>query len=657
MSHLLTPQGVRKLLAPKDTSGGEPITVQVIHIRNVPSTQGDRYRVVLSDGEFYTQGMMSSQLNYLVSNGNLSVDGLVVIQDFMCNQIQGKNIVILLSAEALSENPGRRLGTPKDFMQSEAGKATANANEGMSAQPLYNSTNSHTMNDNNNSYVKPEPVGNGSMSVSPTRSSGGKNPYGRPSSSSSSINASSNAPIVRSSNTVSTNYTLIKNLNLYHSRWTIQARITSKSDIRTWSNAKGEGSLFTIELLDQEGTDIRCTFFKEAVDKFYSVLQEGQVYTFSGGRLKVANARWNNCKSPHEITFDQNSEIHLCAGGGHIQDQVYEFVDSIASIESLTVDPERQLLVDVLALVQSVGDTATIVSKKRGQEYTKCDVTLVDDSNAKINLTLWNEQAQRASTLMPLNELVAVRRVRVSDFGGGKSLSGPHGVALAKNESSVQKMSAYSRLLDWFQKTGGQGATRSLSGSGGGFGGPTPFAERKQIANIKAEHLGYQSEKGDYISFTGTITFLKKDKEGGAWYPACPNTGAKVTPTASGAGDAWSCERCQTTYDRCVRRWIFSGVVEDVSASTWVTFFNDTAELLFDGKTADEIFLASDGTAPSDAYDSVFAKASFTEWIFKCKVKNEMVNEETRRKVQVNTMHPLNYVQESKEMLAAISRF
>lgn len=36
-------------------------------------------------------------------------------------------------------------------------------------------------------------------------------------------------------------------------RWTIKARVTSKSDIRRWSNAKGEGHLFSMDLMDSAG--------------------------------------------------------------------------------------------------------------------------------------------------------------------------------------------------------------------------------------------------------------------------------------------------------------------------------------------------------------------------------------------------------------------
>jgi replication factor A1 len=38
--------------------------------------------------------------------------------------------------------------------------------------------------------------------------------------------------------------------------------VTNKSDIRRWSNAKGDGTLFNVDLLDEHGGEIRGTFFK-----------------------------------------------------------------------------------------------------------------------------------------------------------------------------------------------------------------------------------------------------------------------------------------------------------------------------------------------------------------------------------------------------------
>lgn len=55
-------------------------------------------------------------------------------------------------------------------------------------------------------------------------------------------------------------------------RWVIRARITSKSPIKTWSNSRGEGKLFSMDLIDESG-EIRCTAFRDLCDKFYDMLE------------------------------------------------------------------------------------------------------------------------------------------------------------------------------------------------------------------------------------------------------------------------------------------------------------------------------------------------------------------------------------------------
>ena len=59
-------------------------------------------------------------------------------------------------------------------------------------------------------------------------------------------------------------------------RWTIRARVTSKGSIRTWSNSRGEGKLFSVTLVD-ETSEIKATMFKEQVDKFHDILEVNKV--------------------------------------------------------------------------------------------------------------------------------------------------------------------------------------------------------------------------------------------------------------------------------------------------------------------------------------------------------------------------------------------
>lgn len=64
----------------------------------------------------------------------------------------------------------------------------------------------------------------------------------------------------------------ISSLSPYQNKWVIKARVTAKPPIRTWSNAKGEGKLFSFDMMDESGA-IRATVFRDLVDKYYDMIQ------------------------------------------------------------------------------------------------------------------------------------------------------------------------------------------------------------------------------------------------------------------------------------------------------------------------------------------------------------------------------------------------
>jgi len=584
-------------------------------------------QVVLSDGNRFLSGMCATQLNSKVNSGEIAQFGIINVNEFLVNTLpSGQKIVIVLRCE-LVQNPGSRLGNPVDITKAgNVGSAQAQPSGGVGggAQPMYG---------------KVESAGNPYGG-----SGGGSNPYGSRGNSGGmgmSGQGSSN-PVIRT-NASSQSFTPISGLNMYSNRWVIRAKITNKSEIRTWSNAKGEGSLFSVVVLDSSGTDVKCTFFKEAVDKFYNLLEEGRVYTFSGGRLKVANMQYNTCKSQFEITFDQNSEIHLQDDAEDIQES-YDFV-KIAALSEM----EPSGFVDILAVVKHVADPAVIVSKKSGKEMTKCELTIQDDSGADVRLTVWGDLAANAQTKFANSPIVAFKRARISDYGG-RSLSGS---GCSVNPTIPQA----NQLRQWWADNGSNTQARSLSSAGGGARGADPFEQRKTVSSIKEEQLGY-NEKPDWLSFKATITFIKKDKAGdeGAWYTACFNSGDpcknmfKATQTSDGF---FHCDKCQQTHEKCVRRFIFSGTVADDTSTSWVSVFNEQAESMFNGVKADELY-EKIAEGDRDSYDSTFAKASCTEWIIKCKVKQEHVGDESRVKTSIVSLTPIDYAAESRNLLAAL---
>lgn len=82
----------------------------------------------------------------------------------------------------------------------------------------------------------------------------------------------------------------IGHLNPYMNRWTIVGRCTSKSEVRRWSNARGEGKVFSFDLLDKSGGEIRATAFNEQAEEFEPMIELGNVYSVTKGSLKPKRA-------------------------------------------------------------------------------------------------------------------------------------------------------------------------------------------------------------------------------------------------------------------------------------------------------------------------------------------------------------------------------
>jgi replication factor A1 len=112
----------------------------------------------------------------------------------------------------------------------------------------------------------------------------------------------------------------IEGLSPYQNNWTIKARVTQKSDIKTWSNQRGEGKLFNVTLMDESG-EIRATGFNQVVDELYDKLEEGKVYFLSKARVNLAKKKFSNLANDYELSLEKNTEIEEVSGHGYSQGQ------------------------------------------------------------------------------------------------------------------------------------------------------------------------------------------------------------------------------------------------------------------------------------------------------------------------------------------------
>ena len=108
----------------------------------------------------------------------------------------------------------------------------------------------------------------------------------------------------------------IEGLSPYQNNWTIRAKVKQKSDIRTFSNARGEGKVFSVTLMDETG-EIKATAFNNNVDEFYPKFQEGKMYYVSKGQVNLAKKKFNNVNNEYELGLQRGTiveEVSLMHG-------------------------------------------------------------------------------------------------------------------------------------------------------------------------------------------------------------------------------------------------------------------------------------------------------------------------------------------------------
>ncbi|KAI8624420.1 replication factor-A protein [Xylariaceae sp. FL1651] len=569
------------------------------------AAQPERYRVVLSDIRNYVQCMLATQANHVIHENQLVRGCIVRVKSYQANEVKGKNILIILDLEVATElGTHDRIGEPVAF---EAKPEPANTAIGGSG--FYgNKTES-------SAPIKPEPI--------PSRMGGGGSGAGT---SGNSTASSSRGNIL---------IYPIESLSPYAHKWTIKARVTSKSDIKTWHKASGEGKLFSVNLLDESG-EIKATGFNEQCDQFYDILQEGSVYYISTCRVSLAKKQFSNLANDYELAFERETFIEKAEDQANVPQVRFNFIN-ISELQAV----EKDATVDVVGVLKDVGEVSQITAKSTGKPYDKRELTLVDDSQFSVRLTIWGKTATTFSA-QP-ESVVAFKGVKVSDFGG-RSLS-----LLASGTMAVDPdIEEAHRLKGWYDlqgRTDNFNSHNNMASMGGATG---RLDQIKCISQVKDENLGMDNT--DYFMLKATIVYIKQDNFA---YPACSSEGCNKKVVDQGDG-TWRCEKCDVVHQRPQYRYIMSVNVNDHTGQLWLSCFDDVGRIIM-GMSADELMEIKEND--EERFPTIFEAANCSKLNFRCRAKMDMYGENQRVRYQVMGANQLDYKTEALKLADMIKQF
>ncbi|KAJ2610048.1 Replication factor A protein 1 [Coemansia sp. RSA 1365] len=623
------------------TAVTDPILVQVISnlqpFGNQAAGAPLRYRCMVSDSEQSIVTILPAHLTQLVEEQKIC--RFTVLKILRCSpNKKGRtneapmSFFIVGDAEVVTTLT-EKVGFPEKSVQPQLSTATTSAMAALAHQQTFQPPQQQPPPQQQQSYQQPPQQQQQSYQQPPQQQSYGSSFMSRVGDTKPAVYGGAPHAAVHSGPTPALHP--IKDLNPYHNRWTIRARVTQKSPVRSWNKPNSQGRLFSVNLLDETG-EIRATGFTQQVDRLYPLFEVGKVYYISNAQVKMARQQFSNLNNEYELTFEDSTVVEQCVDATAVPQENFNFVP-LSSLMKF----EKGNVVDVLCVLRQIGELSEITTKAGDRKMIKRDLLLVDKSAFQVRATLWGEEAKAFD--MPENSIVAFKGMRVGDFGG-RTLSLPS-VGTMVRAPDITEAHA---LQGWYDSVGR--STNFQSYDANSSGEQRQDSQLKTMAQVRDENIG-GTENTDYFTVKGTIVYIRSTSP--LSYPACvsPDCNKKVIEDSSGQ---WRCEKCQRSFAAPEYRYLFSLNVSDETGQNWLQCFNDSGELILGCKANEMVQLQNSDEA---AFNQRIADATFKEFKFRCRAKTDVFNEQQRVRITVVSLQPIDFVAESKRLSKLIDEF
>ena len=366
-------------------------------------------------------------------------------------------------------------------------------------------------------------------------------------------------------------YTSLKQLTTFSRDFIIFVRVTKKSEIKTFEtrnnnmNNLSQGKLFYFIVLDRDGNEMQCTCFNKAVDKFFDVIEEDQLYEIKGGYVKLNDKKYTRIKSDYKIVLDENSKITKKIDNGTIKKNNMTIV-RIKDIQNMNL----YSIIDLCVVVLSVGEKMMKNTRNGNQPLKK--IVVGDVSRYKIEISLWRVHSD---TVVKFGDILLINNVKIGEYKG-RNLTTFDETCIKINPPNTNE---YVKELEEFLENGNKNIEfLDLENNS------EIKTERKdEFDNYSSVHIRDVLESlDDYedvhnlSKITATVTQILHNEKN--YYMGCSDRNCKRKLKLEEESDEYICPGCRKTTKTPTYYYTLSLRVKDASTEYWIDIFGKTAE-------------------------------------------------------------------------------
>ena len=428
-------------------------------------------------------------------------------------------------------------------------------------------------------------------------------------------------------------YTSLKQLTTFSRDFVILVRVTKKSEIKVFesrNNSMGSGSqgkLFYFIVLDRDGNEMQCTCFNKAVDKFFDVIEEDELYEIKGGYVKLNDKKYTRIKSDYKIVLDENSKITKKIDNGTIKKNNMTIV-RIKDIQNMNL----YSIVDLCVVVLNVGEK-TIKNTRNGSQPLK-KIVVGDVSKYKIEISLWRVHSD---TNVKFGDILLINNVKIGEYKG-RTLTTFDETCIKINPPRTNEY--VKELEEFIQKNDIKGEFLDLENTSEMKPENKEESDNYTSVHIRdvLESLDEYEDVSNLSKVTAIVTQIMHNEKN--YYMGCSDRNCKRKLKLEGDSDEYVCPNCRKSTKTPTYYYTLSLRVKDASTEYRIDIFGKIAESIM--KCTAEEYKDILESRDEQKLREITHKVEFKVFNFWVKPKIQTYNTVSKKKLYAYRIEPYN---------------